>query len=99
MANLPQMQTLAQLQPKWASILNPIVANPANNSLILKNIVLTTGSNAVNHKLGRPLQGWKPVRWQGAWAQVYDTQNTNQTPQLTLELVSSAPVTIDLEVF
>jgi hypothetical protein len=85
-------------QTTWASALNPIIQNPANNSIILKNVVLTAGSNTINHKLGRPLQGWKPTRLRSA-ATLYDTQDANQTPQLTLVLVASAPVTVDLEVF
>ncbi len=98
MADLPQKQTLEQLQPKWAAILNPIVKNPSNNASILQNISLATGSNTVNHKLGQPLQGWYIVR-QRAAATVYDTQDSNQTPNLTLTLTASAPVVVDLAVF
>lgn len=98
MAKLPQELQWNDADNKWASILNPIVSNPANNSLILKNQSLTTGANVINHKLGRILQGWIIVR-QRALASVYDTQDTNQMPQLTLNLVSSANVTVDIEVF
>lgn len=95
---LPQMQTLAQLSTKWAAILNPLVKNPSNNRLILKNIQLTTGTNVINHRLQQALQGWNPIRIRSA-ATFYDLQDSNQTPDLTLVLVSSANVTIDLEVF
>lgn len=95
---LPQKLDLPQMQTKWATQLDPIISNPTVNNLILKNIRLSTGSNVINHKLGRVLQGWKPVRIRAS-ATFYDTQDSNQTPQLTLVLVSSANVTIDLEVF
>lgn len=98
MAKLPQRLTLQDTQVKWAAIIDPIVANPANNSLILQNIALVTGANVINHNLGQPLQGWSIVR-QRAAASIYDTQDTNQMPQLTLNLMSSAPVTVDLRVF
>lgn len=93
------MLTFEQLMTKWASIINPLLTNPALNVSLLQNISLTTGANVINHKLGRPLQGWYPVRFKGSYAQLYDTQATNQTPQLTLNLNASANVTCDLAVF
>lgn len=82
----------------WASQLDPILASPQNNSSILKSVPLISGSNVVNHLLGKNLQGWKLVR-QRAAATIYDAQDSNQTPALTLVLVSSAPVVVDIEVF
>lgn len=99
MTLLPQQLTYAQLQTKWASIINPLLKNPATSPLLLKNIVLTTGANSVNHKLGQNLQGWYPVRFHGNFAQLFDTQDTNQTPDLTLNLNASTGVTVDLLVF
>jgi len=98
MAALPQELPWHMADNRWASILNPIVANPANNSIILKNIELSVGTNVINHKLGRNLQGWQIIR-KRASADIYDTQDTNQMPNLTLTLVSDAIVTIDLAVF
>lgn len=95
---LPQRLSLTQMQNTWATQLDPIIANPTVNNLILKNIALVTGTNVINHRLGRVLQGWKPTRIRAS-ATMYDTQDTNQTPQLTLVLVASAPVVVDLEVF
>lgn len=95
---LPQRLPLDQMQVQWAQQLNPIIANPILNNVILKNVSLVSGTNVINHKLGRPLQGWKTTRVRAS-ATFYDTQDTNQTPQLTLVLVASAPVVIDLEVF
>lgn len=98
MASLPQELEWHMADNRWASILNPIVANPANNSILLKNIQLAVGTNVINHKLGRNLQGWSIVR-KRASADLYDTQDTNQMPNLTLTLVSDAIVTVDLMVF
>lgn len=95
---LPQKLPLELMQTTWAQALNPIIANPMTAPLILKNISLVAGSNVVNHKLGRALQGWNPTRVR-AQAIVSDDQDTNQTPQLTLILVASAPVVIDLAVW
>jgi hypothetical protein len=98
-SNLPLQQTLSQMQSKWKSILDPFISKSGLQVSILQNQVLTTGANTINHKLGRNLQGWYPVRFHGAWAQIYDTQDQNQMPSLTLALNSSADVTVDLVVF
>lgn len=98
MNKLPQQLNLQAMQNRWAAILDPILSNPTNNSSILKSVSLVTGANVVNHKLGQPLQGWIISRIRAA-ATIYDTQDTNQTPQLTLNLVASAPVVVDLVVF
>lgn len=99
MVSLPQRLQLPAMQTQWASQLDPIIANPMNSLLLLKGVVLKTGANSVNHRLGQTLQGWFITRYNGSWAQVYDTQASNQTPQLTLNLEASAPVTVDLAVF
>lgn len=95
---LPKGLTLPLMQTKWASILNPVIANPSANSLILPNISLISGSNVVNHSLGRKLTGWRLVRVRAA-VTIYDTQDSNPMPSLTLLLTSNAPVMVDLEVF
>lgn len=86
------------MQNSWATAINPIINNPANKSQILQNVELINGSNVINHKLGRKLQGWKIVRQRSA-ASIYDNQDTNSMPQLTLILVSDAQVSVDIEVF
>lgn len=88
------------MQNDWASKINPIINAAQNQSIILKNVSLLSAAtpNVVNHLLGRTLQGWNIVR-QRASAIVWDTQDSNQSPQLTLNLRTSANVTVDLEVF
>lgn len=98
MAKLPQLPwDLAS--DRWASIIDPVINNPIVNSVLLTNITLTTGANTINHKLGRKLVGWYPTRIRGVSATFYDNQDTNPIPHLTLILVSSADVVVDLEVF
>lgn len=100
--NLPYFQSslpiLNQLQTKWQAILNPLLGNPSIQSIILNNVQLSTGSNSINHKLGRKLVGWRIVRLRAS-VTLYDQQDDNQMPQLTLILVSSGDVIADIEVF
>jgi len=95
---LPQKLPLDLLETQWAQQLNPILSNPLNKASILKNVSLVAGSNTVDHKLGAKLQGWYFSRVRAATT-VYDTQDLNQTPQLTLTLVASAPAVVDIVVF
>lgn len=95
---LPQKLNLDIMQTTWAQQLNPIIENPLIKGLILPNITVSIGNNVINHKLGRKLQGWYIVRKRAA-AEIYDQQDSNQTPQLTLNLVSDATAIIDLAVF
>lgn len=96
--NANEDESLMMVQTRWAAILNPVLKNPALNSIVLKNIQLAAGANIVNHLLGRKLQGWKLVR-QRAAGSVFDTQDANSMPDLTLQLTSSAVMSVDIEVF
>jgi hypothetical protein len=102
MSTLTQFQSndkdFQLLQNSWATVLNPIVNNPSNQSILLKNIVLASGDNTINHLLGRALQGWIVIR-KSAAADIFDKQSANQMPDKTLVLNSSAAVTVSLEVF
>lgn len=79
----------------WASILNPVIANPLNNASILKDVQLVVGSNILNHKLGRQMTGWFITDIQGA-STLYRSAPFNS---LTLTLTSSAIVTCSIGVF
>lgn len=91
-------QSLTLLQTAWASLLNPVLDNSANNSILLKSVKVVTGSNTINHLLGKKLTGWKIVRQRSA-SSVYDNQDDNPKPELTLVLVSTNDVVLDIEVF
>lgn len=100
--SLPQFQNgdrvFQMMQNAWSAIIDPFLANPSLKSNILKSVALASGSNTINHLLGRKLQGWRLVRVR-ANATVYDNQDSNQNPAQTLILVASADVTCDIEVF
>jgi hypothetical protein len=99
---LPLIQSsnpdLMQVETKWKSQLDPLLSSPLGNGLLLQGIVLATGSNTINHGLGRALRGWFVVR-SNASATFYDNQDNNRMTNLTLVLVASAPATISLWVF
>ena len=91
-------EVLMQLQTTWTAQLDPLLRAALSNGQVLQSVSLATGSNQVNHKLGRKLQGWFITRLRAA-AQVYDTQDANPFPNLTLSLVASAPAVVDIYVF
>lgn len=91
-------QDMHMMQTRWASILNPVLSNELLNGQVLSNVELISGVNVINHKLGRPLQGWLLVR-QRAAGTVYDNQDSATFPTLNLVLVSSAPMSVDIYVF
>ena len=65
----------------------------------IKQIKLTAGQdNIVNHKLGRQLIGWLTTRKRGE-ADIWDLQDTNTMPHLTLILRTSQDVVVDLRVY
>jgi hypothetical protein len=100
--SLPIFQTqnkdMSLMQTRWATEINPLLRNPSLQSIILPSIALASGSNTINHLLGRKLTGWRIVR-QRAAASIYDTQDANPRPELTLTLTSSAAAVCDIEVF
>jgi hypothetical protein len=85
---------LNRIQDNIAAAFNPTVTN---QPVLLKAVPLVSGLNKINHTLGRNLQGWS-IRRQRSAATFYDTQDSNPNPNLTLWLVSSAAVVVDIEV-
>jgi hypothetical protein len=84
------------MQTQWASEINPLLANPSNNSRVITGIVLVANTpQVVNHKLGRKMQGWE-IADINANANVWRTQPFNAQ---TITLESSANVTINIRVF
>ena len=100
MSQLPLQQTnikdLSLLQTKWKSTLDPLLANPSNNSSIVSNIVLVANvPKTINHYLGQQMTGWKVIDI-NANANVWRTQPMNNT---TITLQASANCVINIEVF
>lgn len=95
MSKLPLKLPLELMAPKWASQLDPVLANPVVQGLELKNINLTVGDNVINHLLGRKQQGWF-ITDINAVAGIYRSAEFNA---LTLTLNSDVECTINLWVF
>lgn len=83
---------------KWAATLNPLLSNLLVNGQFIQNVALVTGANTINHGLQRKLRGYLVVL-NSAATTFYDSQATNQMPDLTLILNSSGATTITLYVF
>jgi hypothetical protein len=99
---LARVQTVSkeinQLQENVIRSVEPVLDNPLVDGVLLQSIILLSGGNTINHKLGRRLKGWIVTRIRAS-ATIYDTQDTNLFPDLTLKLTASANVTVDLYVF
>lgn len=99
---IPYQQTtdrqLNQFQTALAGALRPITSLPTSQSSILTQVTITSGTNTISHGLGRILSGWYPVRVRSQ-ATLWDSQDGNTTPSLTLILNSTANTVIDLVVF
>ncbi len=85
-------------QSKWSAAIDPVLANPIVNGRIISGVVLVTGSNIINHKLQRKLQGYIVIL-KSADVTIYDSQLTNQMPDFNLILTSSGAATVSLYVF
>lgn len=100
--SLPQFDTrdltLSLMQSAWAKEIDPVLKLPTNSGQVLKSVSLGVGVTQVNHKLSRALQGWYLVRKRGP-AAIYDLQDANSMPTLTLTLVSDAAVVVDIFVY
>ncbi len=95
---MTESRDLNQVQNNLATAINPLLNNPLLNGTFLTNVSLGIGTNVIKHGLNRTLQGWIITLNSGA-STFYDLQSSNPTPQLTLELVSSAAVTVNIYVF
>jgi hypothetical protein len=95
MSQLSTKLPLDQMQTRWASQLNPLLANALNGVTIIPNIALINGVTVINHSLGQTQQGWFLVDVQGP-ATIYRSQPFNST---TLTLTSSAAVVVSIGVY
>jgi hypothetical protein len=93
---LPLQSGLPLMQTTWKAILDPVLANPTTNPVILKNIVIKTGNNQIPHLLQRVQQGWIVIDMSGSGAMIYRYQAFNN---IFLYLTSSADTTVSLAVF
>ncbi len=92
------VRVINQLQSNIENSINPLVQNTHNDSIIIPRVRLLTGqNNIINHLLNRPLVKWCLIRVRGQ-CQVWDDQDNNTSPQLTLWLLTDQDVTVDIEV-
>lgn len=89
------IKDVSLLQTSWSAMLNPVINRATNQANVLENVSLKTGTNVVNHLLGRRMQGWFIVDLQGI-ATIYRSAPFDN---LTLTLTSSAPVIVNIGVF
>ena len=95
MAQLPLFTPSDPIMTRWKAALDPVLANPLNQSNYVQNQALINGVTVVNHGLGRKPQGWIIADINGA-AEIYRSAAFNS---LTLTLTSNAAVTVSIMVF
>jgi hypothetical protein len=81
--------------PILAQLINPFIANPTNNIQIISNYSFKTGTNILNHGLGRLMIGWFIIDPQGLGT-LYRSAPLNS---LTITLTSSDDFTSSIGVF
>ena len=92
-------QILSRFQDNVEGAISTLPDTEIIQGRIVKNVELLSASTVkVSHKLGRALLGWTIIR-QRASSIVWDLQDANKTPNLTLDLKCSADVTVDIWVF
>ncbi len=91
-------RNFVQMQNSWSAQLQPVLNNVLTAGQLLQNVVLVPGDNAVNHGLGRRLVGWSITRKRNA-AIIFDKQDGNAFPILTLALNSDLDAVVDIYVF
>ncbi len=92
---LSDNSSLNLLQTRWKSELDPFLKSPFANGFLLKNLQLITGTNTINHLLGRMMQGWTIVDLNNPIS-IYRSKPLNE---LTLTLTTNGPAMIALWVF
>ena len=92
-------KVIARFQDNVEQAVSQLPSTDIIQGRLVKDVSLLSASTVkVSHKLGRPVVGWFIVR-QRASAIIWDSQDSNATPSLTLDLNCSANVVVDLWVF
>ncbi len=92
------LRVINQLQSNIENAVSPLVSASQNDSTILSGIVLVAGQvNRINHTLNKPLTKWIAIRVKGE-CRLWDSQDANSEPHLTLFLHTDTDVSVDLEV-
>lgn len=94
MSKLPQKLDLPMMQTQWSQILSPLLSNPYLKGNVIQAKIVS-GTNVINHKLGRVQQGWTQTDIDQA-VSLYRSEPFNAS---TLTLVASGPCNVSLYVF
>lgn len=95
----PGNEVLERFQDNVAAAIGTLPDVPTINGRLIRNISLKAGTvSPISHQLGRFIVGWQIVRIRGN-ANVWDEQDTNVTPTLTLNLTTDTDIKIDIWVF
>ncbi len=96
--DVPELsRVVTQLQANVAEALTPLQNKPILDGIFLRNIVLISGDNLIQHKLGRKVVGYWAAS-QNAASQFYDNIQTN-TSLTNFSLTATSPCTVNLWVF
>ena len=97
--NIKDDLQLSRVQENVTRTLDDITGRDLLGGIILTDIALVTGRiNEVSHLLGDTLTGWMIVD-QNAQADIWRDPAVNQNDKLTLNLRTSADVTVKIWVF
>lgn len=90
---------VAKLQDNLEQALNPVLASPIIDGVLIRDICMTPGSsNEVLHRLGRKPIGYLITRKRQD-SRIWDLQETNPSPQRTLSLACSHSCQVDVWIF
>lgn len=96
--DIPELsRVVTQLQANVGEALTPLQNKPILDGIFLRGIVLISGDNLIQHKLGRKVVGYWPTS-QTAASQFYDNIQTN-TSLTNFILTATSPCTVNLWVF
>ena len=86
------------IQEHIIQAVKPLLTDPFLDGVLISDLELAVGDNIIDHGLGRKYQGYLITK-QNAVSSFYLSSTTNNSQHLTIILVASAAVTIDLRVF
>lgn len=66
---------------------------------LISDVTLAVGTNVIEHKLGRTLQGWLPLRVRASGAPPTENPTPANSLDFFLELIASTTTTLDLWVY
>lgn len=96
---LKDFESVERFQDNVDAALNLLPSIEIIQGRLVQSLALKAGqTNVIDHKLGRAPLGWFVTR-QKSNAVIWDTQDDNRTPTLSLYLNSSADVSVDIWVF